>query len=133
MLAAHFGIMGITLDTIFIEQIEFYGYHGASDEEQSVGHRYAVDMELRVDLHIPGRTDRLEDTVNYSRVAKRVAAIGSSEQFRLLEALAARLANAILEEFPVESVRLRVRKIRPPMNVIASAVGVEIERIRETT
>jgi len=125
--------MGITLDTIFIEQIEFYGYHGASDEEQSVGHRYAVDMELRVDLHIPGRTDRLEDTVNYSRVAKRVAAIGSSEQFRLLEALAARLANAILEEFPVESVRLRVRKIRPPMNVIASAVGVEIERIRETT
>ncbi len=118
------------MDTIFVEQIEFYGYHGASDEEQSVGHRYAVDVELRYDVSAAGRSDLLEDTVNYSRVAKRVVAIGSSEQFRLLEALASHLASAILEEFPADSVRLRVRKIRPPMNVIASAVGVEIERFR---
>jgi dihydroneopterin aldolase len=119
------------LDTIFIEQIEFYGYHGASDEEQSVGHRYSVDVELRYDVRRAGRTDRLDDTVNYSRVAKRVAAIGAAEQFRLLEALAERLAAVILDEFPVESVRLRVRKIRPPMNVIAAAVGVEIDRAIE--
>jgi dihydroneopterin aldolase len=118
------------LDTIFVEQIEFYGYHGASDEEQSVGHRYSVDVELRYDIRKAGGTDRLEDTVNYSRVAKRVAALGASEQFRLLEALAERIAAVIMEEFPVESVRLRVRKIRPPMNVIAAAVGVEIERER---
>ena len=118
------------MDTIFIEQIEFYGYHGASDEEQSVGHRYSVDVELRYDVRRAGQTDRLDDTVNYSRVAKRVAALGASEQFRLLEALADRLAAVILEEFPVQSVRLRVRKIRPPMNVIASAVGVEVERSR---
>ena len=118
------------MDIIFIEQIEFYGYHGASDEEQSVGHRYAVDVELRFDLREAGTTDRLEDTVNYSKVAKRVAAIGTSEQFRLLEGLASRLASVILDEFPVESVRLRVRKIRPPMNVIASTAGVEIERSR---
>ena len=119
------------MDTIFVEQIEFYGYHGASDEEQSVGHRYAVDVELRFDVRRAGQTDRLEDTVNYSRVAKRIAAIGASEQFRLLEALAERISSVILEEFPVESIRLRVRKIRPPMNVIAAAVGVEIERARQ--
>lgn len=118
------------MDTIFIEQIEFYGYHGASDEEQSVGHRYSVDVELRYDVRQAGKTDRLDDTVNYSRVAKRVAALGASEQFRLLEALAEKIAVVILGEFPVDSVRLRVRKIRPPMNVIAAAVGVEIERAR---
>jgi dihydroneopterin aldolase len=119
------------LDTIFIEQIEFYGYHGASDEEQNVGHRYAVDVELRYDTALAGQTDDLNDTVNYSRVARRVVSVGINEQFRLLEALAARLANVILTEFPIDSVRLRVRKIRPPMNVIAVAVGVEIERSRE--
>jgi len=118
------------LDTIFVEQIEFYGYHGASDEEQSVGHRYSVDVELSFELRQAGRSDRLEDTVNYSRVAKRVAALGASEQFRLLEALAERIAGVILDEFPVESVKLRVRKIRPPMNVIAASVGVEIVRRR---
>jgi dihydroneopterin aldolase len=119
------------LDTIFIECIEFYGYHGASDEEQSVGHRYAVDAEMRFDTRKAGGSDSLRDTVNYSTVAKRVVAIGTHEQHRLLESLAARLAEVILAEFPVESVRLRVRKIRPPMNVIAAAVGVEIERHKE--
>ena len=120
-------------DTIFIEQLEFYAYHGASDEEQTVGHRYSVDVSLKVDTRTAGHSDNLADTVNYSRVAKRVVAIGTSEQFRLLEALAQRLADVILEEFPVQSVQLRVRKIRPPMNVIADAVGVEIERERHVS
>ncbi len=119
------------MDTIFIDAIEFYGYHGASDEEQSVGHRYSVDVELRRDTRTAGNSDELRDTVNYSTVAKRVVAIGTREQFRLVEALAERIATSLLEEFPLESVRLRVRKIRPPMNVIASSVGVEIERRRE--
>jgi 7,8-dihydroneopterin aldolase/epimerase/oxygenase len=116
------------LDTIFVEHIEFYGYHGASDEEQSVGHRYAVDVELRVDTRKAGATDNLEDTVNYSSVSKRLVSVGTSEQFRLIEALANRMAKVVLDEFPVESVKLRVKKVRPPMNAIAAAVGVEIER-----
>src|SRR5579862_4537747 len=120
------------LDTIFAESIEFYGYHGASDEEQSLGHRYAVDVELRYDIRKAGRSDILADTINYSHVCKRIVNIGTNEQFRLIEALAERMAQAILEEFAVESVRLRLRKIRPPMNVITLAVGVDIERTRET-
>jgi dihydroneopterin aldolase len=120
------------LDTIFVEAIEFYAYHGASDEEQNVGHRYAVDVELTFDTRRAGRSDDLNDTVNYSRVAKRIVAIGTQEQYRLLEALAARLAETILSEFPVEAVRLRVKKMTPPMNVIARAVGVEIYRQRSS-
>jgi len=116
------------VDTIFIESIEFYGYHGASNEEQSVGHRYAVDVELRVDTRPAGRSDDLRDTVNYSSVAKRIVTIGTQEQYQLVEALAERIADVLLAEFPVESVKLRVRKILPPMSVIASAAGVEIER-----
>ncbi len=118
------------MDTIFIDSIEFYGYHGASDEEQTVGHRYAVDVALRTDTRTAGQSDCLEDTVNYAKVAKRVVEVGVTEQFRLVEALAERIAAILLGEFPVESVRLRVRKIRPPMNVIAASVGVEIERAR---
>lgn len=118
------------MDRIFIESIEFYGYHGATDAEQCIGHRYTVDVELYFDTRRAGHTDNLADTINYSQVAKRIVAIGTGEQFRLVEALAERIAEVVLHEFPVEGVKLRVRKIRPPMNVIAAAVGVEIERRR---
>jgi 7,8-dihydroneopterin aldolase/epimerase/oxygenase len=118
------------VDTILIEQLEFYAYHGASDEEQFIGHRYAVDVELGIDISQAGRTDALADTVNYGEVAQRILEIGTSRQFRLLEALAATLAEAILSEFPVESVHLRVRKLHPPMPAIAASVGVVIERRR---
>ena len=97
----------------FIEGIEFYGYHGASDEEQSVGHRYEVDLEVRLDTRAAGRSDDLSDTVNYSALSKRVVAIGAREQFRLVEALAERITAALLREFPIDSVRLRVRKGQP--------------------
>lgn len=118
------------MDTILIEQIEFYAYHGASDEEQAIGHRYAVDAKLGFDTRSAGASDRLDDTVNYSHVARRIAEIGTNRQFRLLEALASVIADAILSEFPVESIQLTIRKLHPPMSTIAAAVGVTIERHR---
>src|SRR5438046_1963521 len=100
------------MDRIYIESIEFYAYHGASDEEQAIGHRYAVDAELRFDIRAAAAEDDLTKTVNYSTVAKRIVAVGTSERFRLLETLASRIADTIMEEFPLESIKLRVRKIR---------------------
>ncbi len=122
--------IGIGMDSVVIEAIEFYGYHGASDEEQCVGHRYAVDVELLWDTRRAAETDNLHDTINYSAVAKRVVQIGTTVQCRLLETLAGRMADALLAEFPAETVRLYLRKPRPPMNVIAESAGVRIERSR---
>ena len=119
-------------DTILINGLEFYGYHGASDQEQTVGHRYYVDVRLGVDISAACRSDRLADTVSYSRVARRLIELGTQRQFRLLEALAAHMADVIFEEFAaVESVQLRVQKMCPPMNAIVASVGVEIHRRRE--
>jgi dihydroneopterin aldolase len=118
-------------DHIIIKGLEFYGYHGASDQEQSVGHRYFVDVRLAVDTRAAGQSDRLGDTVSYSRVARRLIEIGTQRQFRLLEALAAQMAETIFEEFPpVCALELRVQKMAPPMNAIVASVGVEIRRER---
>jgi 7,8-dihydroneopterin aldolase/epimerase/oxygenase len=118
-------------DTILINALEFYGYHGASDQEQSVGHRYFVDVRLGVDTRAAGSSDRLSDTVSYSRVARRLIEIGTQRQFRLLEALAATMVTVVLDEFhAVISVGLRVQKMCPPMNAIVASVGVEITRRR---
>src|SRR5690349_8931572 len=96
-------------DTILINGLEFYGYHGASDQEQTVGHRYYVDVRLRVDISVASVSDKLADTVSYSRVARRLIEIGTKRQFRLLEALAAHMADVVFEEFgQVQSIWLRV-------------------------
>ena len=119
------------MDRIIVEAIEFYGYHGAFYEEQVVGHRYSVDAELRTDTQGAAASDSLPDTVNYAEVSRRIVEIGTREQYRLLEALAERMAAVVLKEYPaVESIRLRVCKERPPMETIASRVCVEIERAR---
>ena len=118
-------------DTILIEGLEFYAYHGASDQEQTVGHRYQVDVRLAVDTRAAGASDRLSDTVSYSRVAKRLVEIGTTRQFRLLEALSQCMADAVFEEFAlVQELTLRVQKLCPPMNAIVASVGVEIMRSR---
>ncbi len=118
-------------DRVFVESIEFYGYHGASDDEMAVGHRYCVDVEVEYDTRAAARSDHLADTISYSRVARRIVEVGTTERVRLIETLAQRMADTVLREFPVRAVRLRVRKVRPPTDVIAAAAGVEIERCRE--
>jgi dihydroneopterin aldolase len=119
-------------DLILINGLEFYGYHGASEQEQTVGHRYCVDVRLSVDTRPAASSDRLSDTVSYSRVAKRIVEVGTLEQYRLLEALAEHLTTLIFTEFPpVLAVQIRVQKICPPMNAIVSSVGVEITRRRK--
>lgn len=118
-------------DSIVINGLEFYGYHGASDQEQTVGHRYLVDVRLSVDVRTAAETDRLSDTVSYARVARRIVQVGRLEQFRLLEALAGRLCSVVLDEFPaVKAIALSVRKVCPPMDAIVESVGVEILRKR---
>jgi dihydroneopterin aldolase len=117
-------------DTILIEGITFHAYHGASDEEQAVGHRYSVDVVLEYDIRPASQSDDLSQTINYSAVAKRVLAIGTENRFRLIETLAERIAADILQNFPASAVEVTVRKLLPPMKVPAQATGVRIRRER---
>ncbi len=118
-------------DVILIQGLEFYAYHGASDQEQAVGHRYLVDARLNVDTRPAGASDHLADTVSYSKVARRIVEVGTGTSYRLLEALAAQITDTVLAEFvPVCTIWLRVQKICPPMNAIVASVGIEITRSR---
>lgn len=117
-------------DAILIEGITFHAYHGASDEEQAIGHRYSVDIVLEFDIRAAAQSDDLSQTINYSSVAKRVLAIGTENRFRLIETLAERIAEDTLQNFPASAVEVTVRKLLPPMKVPAQATGVRIRRER---
>jgi dihydroneopterin aldolase len=123
--------MNRSADKIIISGISFYGHHGVSEEEQILGQRFLVDVELTVDLRPAGVSDDLTQTVDYADVVKRVAAIGRTRRFRLLEALAEATATDLLELKNVQEVRIRVVKCAPPLPDVVGSAAVEIVRRRK--
>ncbi|MCS7300247.1 MAG: dihydroneopterin aldolase [Fimbriimonadales bacterium] len=121
----------MTTDQIIVQGIEFYAYHGVPDAEQQIGHRYRVDLTADIDLRTAGRTDDLRHTVSYGDLARLVIQIGTSQQVRLLETLAERMCQAILEQFPsIQRVELFIAKRLPPTGTITELAGVKIVRSR---
>ena len=119
-------------DRIIMEGMQFYGFHGVNVEERSLGQSYVVDLAVEIDLGVPGRSDRLEDTVSYTYLYRSVQKVLEGESKNLLEATAEDVAGRILEEFPVDAVQVRVKKPRPPIkgSFVENAV-VEIYRVRD--
>ena len=116
-------------DRIWIEGLTGRTYVGVEDWEQRDRQEVRIRIGLTADLSRAGRSDDIEDTVNYRTVAKRTLALVEDHRYQLVEHLAERVAGMILESFPlVESVRLHVEK--PGALRFAESVGVEIERRR---
>lgn len=118
-------------DRIFLEGMVFYGYHGVNAEERTLGQRFIVDLEVVLDLAPAGLSDDLRDTVNYSQLFQIARTVVEGDPRNLLEAVAEDIAAQILAGFPVEEVRVAVRK--PGVAIkgsILDAAGVEIVRQR---
>lgn len=119
------------MDRILIRGLRVYAYHGVKPEEQEKGQPFELDLTLTADLSRAGQTDRLEDTVNYSAVAKLAVAAMQSEKNALIERAATRVAESILSAFPVEEVTVRLKKPRAPVAADFQYMAVEITRRRE--
>jgi len=125
----------VASDEVFLEGMRFYGYHGVNPEEQALGQRFVVDVNLAADLRQAGRSDDLGDTVNYSAVAKCVRAIVEGPPRNLIEAVAEEIATALLSEQPqARSVTVTLRKTEAALKgIIMEAAGVRIRRSRGGT
>lgn len=119
-------------DRILLEDLAFYGYHGAKPEEKTLGQRFLVDLALLLDLGPAGRADALELTVDYGQAVRVVRERVEGLSRDTIEAVAEDVAAALLERFPaLDGVTVRVKKPGAP---IAGAhfgmVAVEITRRR---
>lgn len=104
--------------------LELRGFHGVEADEQERGQSFLYDVALEVGDR--GVSDRIEDAVDYTEVAAAIVEVNEL-RFDLLEALAARVADTLMERFRPEWVRVRVRKpeVRPAgLPVEFSAVTV---------
>lgn len=117
------------MDQIFITDLAARGILGINDWEREKPQEILINIVLFTDLLPAGRSDDVQDSVNYRTVAKKVLARVETAARFTVEALAADLARLCLEEAGVQKVRVRVEK--PGAVRFARSVGVEIERSRE--
>ena len=118
-------------DCIRIINMTFYGHHGVEESERELGGRFAVDVELYLDLEPAGSTDDLTKTVDYKAVYKLVREMESARNYELVEALAHDVAESIIAQFAVDEVVVRVRKQSVPLGGLIDYTEAEICRTRE--
>lgn len=120
------------MDKIILKGMKFFAYHGVYAEEQEKGQDFIVDAELGVDTRHAGRTDDVQDSVDYSAVFQTVRDVTQKNKFRLLEKLADSISREILTKYPgVKYVKLCVKKPSVPIDGELEWAAVEIERSRD--
>ena len=116
------------MDTVFIEDLRIETVIGIYDWERKIRQVVALDLEMAFDNRKPAASDDIGDTLNYKAVSKRLIAFVESSSFQLVETLAERCAQIVLDEFKVPWLRLKLSK--PGAVRGSKAVGVLIERGR---
>ena len=115
--------------TVLVELkgLEIAGRHGATPEEHEHDQPFLYDLEL--ELPEP-QADQVEETVDYREVVEVVHQVAGAQERQLLETLAAAVADALVERFPLERARVRVRKPEVRLEAPVEWAAVTAERSR---
>ena len=115
---------------LILEGIQFSGHCGVSLEERSQPQPILVDLEVDCNNDRSTETDRIHDTIDYADIVNRVIEIGTQHHFCLVEALAERITQTLLDEFPVLALKIWLRKTTPPLTAPVDSVGIRLHRVR---
>ena len=119
--------MKITQSSIQLHDMRFYAYHGVMEQERRVGGQYLVTLCVKSDLSRAVVSDSVADTVNYA-VLYEVVAREMAQPSQLLEPVAGRVAQRVLDDFPqVEQLSIRITKCNPPMGADCQGASVTLE------
>lgn len=119
------------MDKIYLNEMEFYGYHGVLQEETKLGQRFRVNIVAELDFQEAGKTDNLEKTVSYAEIYEVCKKIVEGKPYKLIEAVAEKIAEEVLTTFTlIERLTVMVVKPDPPIPGHYRSVAVEITRGR---
>ncbi|ADC49731.1 dihydroneopterin aldolase [Alkalihalophilus pseudofirmus OF4] len=117
------------MDKIYMDGLEFYGYHGVFKEENKLGQRFYVDLTLDLDLKKASASDNIDETINYGEVYKKVEEIVEGEPYKLVETVAEKIAADLLGSYQrLERCTVKLIKPDPPIPGHYKSVAVEITR-----
>jgi dihydroneopterin aldolase len=118
-------------DAIFVNGLVLHAYHGVMPHEAKVGQPFRLDLVLDIDLAEASRSDTLKATVSYETLVKIASAAFCTRRYRLVEAAAGAVADAVLARYPqARGIRVTVRKPHAPIAATFDDVGVIITRAR---
>ncbi len=113
--------------TIALEGMHFHAYHGFYEEERELGNQFIVDVYVNIMVNIGGTSDELSQTINYETIYL-ICQAEMKKKRKLLEKLAQSIGERIKGFFDqVQSVKVRVRKLNPPLGGRVDSAYVEVE------
>jgi dihydroneopterin aldolase len=119
-------------DSVFVSGLALHAFHGVMEHEGTVGQTFKLDLALEIDLEPASRSDKLVDTVGYDQVIEVASQAFCARRYRLVEAAAGAVADAILDVFAaVTAVEVTVHKPHAPIAATFDDVGVVIVRTRD--
>lgn len=119
------------MDKIYVNAMQFYGYHGVFSEENKLGQRFVVDLVASISLQRAGESDNLEDSVNYGELYAICKDVVEGQAFKLIESVGEHIASKILQTYTlIDEVTVKVIKPDPPIPGYYQSVAVEITRRR---
>jgi 7,8-dihydroneopterin aldolase/epimerase/oxygenase len=120
------------MDSIQVTGIRCYGYTGYLPEEQVLGQWFEVDLTLWLDLAKAGKSDRIEDTLDYRAVISTAKNLIKNQKFALVEKLATAIADEILQLQQIKQVRVQLSKPAAPIPDFGGKITIDITRERES-
>jgi dihydroneopterin aldolase len=119
-------------DRIFINGLVLHAHHGVGDDEGRIGQQFLLDLSAELDLAAAAASDKLVDTISYADIVETVSQAFRARRFRLVEAAAGAVADAVLAAYPrVARLTVTVHKPHAPIAAVFADVGVTLVRSRD--
>ncbi len=113
-------------DTVFVHELKVETIIGIWGWERKIRQIVSIDLEMGADIRRAAETDSIDDTLNYKAISKRVQQFVADSEFQLVETMAEKIAELVLQEFKVPWIQVRVSK--PGAIRGAKNVGILIHR-----
>ena len=117
------------MDRIRIKNLKIPARHGVYEFEKDKEGLFELDIEMYTDLSLPGSSDDLTDTVNYDEAVSLITEIFTEKEYNLIEAVGETICSRLLQQYPIQKVRIKIRKPHAP--IMANLDTVEVELTRE--
>ena len=118
-------------DVVTLRGVEVFAHHGVFDEERAVGQTFVIDVVASIDLESAAGSDDLHDTLDYGQLVSAIHERVSSEQWNLIERVAERVAELVLDDERITQVAVTIHKPEAPIAVTSTDISVSITRARK--
>lgn len=117
------------MNKIIIKNFRIFAHHGVHQKEKINGQNFYIDAEITTSKTLGYLTDKIEDTLSYSVVMRKIKEVFTNKSYNLLEKCAEVLCDSLLKKYSeINEIKLTLKKPEAPINEDFEYVGIEITR-----